>query len=221
MGMSAEALNEIFRNSVNQAQECAKKTKDDGQKGIIYATLALAMANTGVVQLELGEAADLTPKAETKREDLKPKAATKKADKKAEPKEIHHGSEDAEQAVTKTKAEEKPAEKTEEKKVFGAEWTDEAVEYFKKQTDFIQDHQGRLYELYYNSAKEEGASDKDADASAQEQTMEFFNSEIERATVGACHNAEDINPMNIDYIVSFLEAVERGEEPKEGEYLPF
>ena len=86
MAMSAEAMNEIFRSSVNAAQECAKKTKDEGQKGIIYATLALAMANTGVVSVELSEAAEMTPKAEATREDLKPKAAKKFTKKKVEEK---------------------------------------------------------------------------------------------------------------------------------------
>lgn len=228
MGMSAEAMNEIFRKSVNLAQECAEKTKDEGLKGQIYATLALAMANTGVINVELSEAADLTPKAEATREDLQPKAAKKFTKKSA-----HKGSEDmtpseveaAAPAEPEAQVEEvkKPAEAPQaksEEKTFGAEWTDAAVEYFAKETEFIQEHQGKLYEMYYAAAKEEGQSDDDADVTGQQQTIEFFNAEVEKATAGTCHTQEDINPMNIKYIVEFLKAVERGEEPEEGAYLP-
>lgn len=230
MAINAETISEIFRNSVNQAQEFAKKTKDDGQKGLIYATLALAMANTGVVNFELSEAAEAAPQPETTREDLKPKAAKKT--KKVET--AHKGSEDVKmdenmtpvndtepEAKTEAEVEEaQPPEKAGEA-VFGAEWTDEAVAHFAKEAEFIQEHQGKLYEVYYEGHKEEGMSDDDADASAQQETIEFFNSEIEKATCNACHTQEDINPMNIKFIVEFLKAVERGEDPAEGAYLPY
>lgn len=224
MGMSAEAMNEIFRNCVNDAQECAKKTKDEGQKGQIYATLALAMANMGVIQVDLSEAAELTPKAEATREGLKPKAAA--------PKTKHHGSEDKVEEETSASAPAKETKKNAEttvgqikdeqsdEKMFGAEWTDEAVEFFAKETEFIQEHRGKLYEMYYAASKEEGKSDDEAEEEALAAADEFFRSEIEKATSGACHDEEDINPRNIKYIVLFLEAVERGEDPAEGAYLP-
>ena len=71
------------------------------------------------------------------------------------------------------------------------------------------------------AAVEEGKSEEDASAIGQQQTLEFFNAEIKKATAGACHTQEDINPMNIKYIVEFLKAVERGEDPAEGAYLPY
>lgn len=223
MGMSAEAMNEIFRNSVNAAQECAKKTKDEGLKGQIYATLALAMANTGVISIELSEAAEMAPKAETTREDLKPKAAAPvpaAAKKKAEP-VMKAGTEDAmpdePPAVVQQETQEAPAAE----EAFGAEWTDEAIEHFAAETEFVQAHQSKLYEMYYAAAVEVGKSEEDASAIGQQQTLEFFNAEIEKATAGACHTQEDINPMNIKYIVEFLKAVERGEDPAEGAYLPY
>ena len=220
MAMSAEAMNEIFRSSVNAAQECAKKTKDEGQKGIIYATLALAMANTGVVSVELSEAAEMTPKAEATREDLKPKAAKKFTKKKVEEKApvMKSGTEDEMPGEEPQVKEETSAE---EEQVFGAEWTDEAVEHFAAETEFVQNHQAKLYEMYYAAAEEEGQSEDEASASAQQATIEYFNSEVERATAGTCHSADDINPMNIKYIVEFLKAIERGEEPAEGAYLPY
>lgn len=236
MAMNAEAMNEIFRNSVNQAQECAKKTKDEGQKGIIYATLALAMANTGVISVELSEAAEMTPKAEAAREDIKPKAAKKSTEQKdPKPASKKKGSEDelnpneaadeSPAVVNATKSEaakdSKEAKEGTEEKTFGAEWTDEAVEYFAKETEFIQEHQGKLYDAFYEQRKEQDMSDDDADKQAQADTIEYFNDEIERATAHTCHTQEDINPMNIKYIICFLEAIERGEEPKEGAYLPF
>lgn len=224
MAMSAEAMNEIFRSSVNAAQECAKKTKDEGQKGLIYATLALAMANTGIISVELSEAAEMTPKAEATREELKPKAAVPAAAKKFTKKKVEDkapvmksGTEDEMPGEEPQVEEEAPAEE----EAFGAEWTDEAVEHFAAETEFVQAHQSKLYEMYYAAAIEEGQSEEDASAAGQQQTIEFFNSEIERATAGTCHSAEDINPMNIKYIVEFLKAIERGEEPKDGAYLPY
>ena len=227
MAMSAEAMNEIFRSSVNAAQECAKKTKDEGQKGIIYATLALAMANTGVVSVELSEAAEMTPKAEATREDLKPKAAKKFTKQSAPANEApkKKGSEDEpspnDEPQVEDETETQQEALAEEEQAFGAEWTDEAVEHFAAETEFVQNHQAKLYEMYYAAAEEEGQSEDEASASAQQATIEYFNSEVERATAGTCHSADDINPMNIKYIVEFLKAIERGEEPAEGAYLPY
>jgi len=216
MAINAETISEIFRNSVNQAQEYAKKTKDDGQKGLIYATLALAMANTGIVNFELSEAAEAASQPETTREDLKPKTAKKAAKKEEAPAEKKETP-----AEKEVKTEEKAPEAKTDENMFGADWTEEAVAHFAKETEFIQEHQGKLYEVYFEGHKEEGMSDDEADEAAQQETIEFFNSEIEKATVGACHNGEDINPMNIKFIVEFLKAVERGEDPAEGAYLPY
>ncbi len=232
MAMNTDAMNEIFRNSVNMAQECAKKTKDEGQKGLIYATLALAMASAGSVALDLSEAAKAAPEPETTREDLKPKASKKFNKKKVEedaPAETEEETPVEDEAPAEDKApaeepeveEETSAEEKGEEKVFGAEWTEEALEHFAKETQFVEDHQGRLYEAFKAQAIEEGKSEEEADKEAQEATISFVNDEIESASSGVCHTTDDINPMNIEYIVGYMQAIERGEDPAPQEYAPF
>lgn len=131
-------VKDTFNSAVSEAMKNAELISDNYQKAMVYATIAQALASTGMVS---GTAEVAEPKKEEKKT-AKPK---KTADKlKRQPEEIPAEEEAKEEAPAQKeapakeepKAKEAPAEETQE---WGQEWTEDALVAFEKELGFIAD----------------------------------------------------------------------------------
>ncbi len=185
-------FNVIFATSVNKAMEAAKAIPDAGKRAEIYASIATAIATTGLVNGSSAETVahtvmgseDVASMERAKHEaEAAPKKKAEKVEKKEAPKT------DAKKALKQKPDKTVDDEVKEETPQWTTEWTDEAMEAFAEELEILE----TKMELY-------GADLDDA-------VKEFSSNKYE--------SADDLNPLNIRAFLAYLESLENSSEDEE------
>lgn len=193
-------FNVIFTTSVNEALKAAKAVPDAGKRAEVYASIALALAQTGLVtgnevaepvahtgmgsedvaSMERAKHEAKTAEAAPKKKPSLPKTEkadkAEKADKKA----------DAKKALKPAPDKTSDDEVKEEVKVWTDEWTDEALEFFSEELATLESKM-ELYGDDLNDVISEWSSNK-------------YNS------------PDELNPLNIRAFLTYLESLENSLE---------
>lgn len=197
--MAKNEFNVMFASVINESLTAARLIPDSAKKAEVLASLANAIARTGLVtasedvvpaKQHMGSedvAAMERDKAEGKVE--KKAEAPKKAAKSKTEKAREGITPKPDKTVEKPKKEEAAAEtpKEEPKKVeekrWTTEWTEEAIEAFSKELEEVE-----------QKAEEYG---------------DDLNAVIEEFSEGKYHTPDDLNPMNIRAFLFYLEDLEQ------------
>lgn len=198
--MAKKTIKDTFNMVITKAMESAEVITAPEKQAMAYAAIAQALAQTGAIQVgaeikasdEVNVPAEAPAKAAaTENMGSEDKARTTAA--------RNEGKESLKRKPAKTAAPKKeeaaPAKPAPaEEPTFTSEWTDEALDYFANEVEFVQQKNAEYTEAY------------------GEGTMEQM---VEAATEGQYKSVEDITPLNIRFIVSYIQQCEAQAEEQE------
>lgn len=181
----------LFSQAITEGMNAAKRITDPYQKAEAYASLADAMARTGLVSgtnLDEAETSEATTPETKGKEALKPEANKAKATpkKKEEPKAKAKETK-AEEPEVEENTEEEQEEAAAEEPELTEEWTDEMLTLKADHIGFIQ----QLKDDY------------------EEEALEGC---VQQFSEGTMSSLDEITPLNIDGFIAYMQALIQQQE---------